>query len=85
MIVIYSKDNCPFCLQAEKLAEEKNFKYVVNKIGKDIPVNEFHDMFPNARTVPQIQNIDVNGNEYIGGYTEFKNWVLSRALEGMTL
>lgn len=85
MIVIYSKENCPYCERAIKLAKDSSMKYTVTKIGKDIPVNEFHDIFPNALTVPQIQNIDTNGNEYIGGYTEFKSWVLSNALGGMTL
>jgi glutaredoxin len=85
MIVIYSKENCPFCTRAVNLAEQKNLKYTVTKIGKDIPEKEFHEIFPNARTVPQIESIDYNGNEYIGGYAEFENWVLTKALGGMTL
>jgi len=85
MIVIYSKENCPFCVRAIKLAEDSGLKHTVMKIGVDIPTSEFHDTFPNARTVPQIQNVNSGGNEYIGGYTEFNSWVLSNALGGMTL
>jgi glutaredoxin len=85
MIVIYSKDNCPYCLRAIRLAEEKGFKHTIFKIGDNITQDDFLNKFPNARTVPQIENIVSEGNEYIGGYTEFESWVLSKALGGMTL
>lgn len=83
MIVIYSKENCPFCVQAIQLAEAKEIKHTIMKIGVDISTDDFHNMFPNARTVPQIHNVDVKGNEYIGGYKEFNNWVLSKAIGEM--
>lgn len=85
MIVIYSKDNCPFCIRAIALAENKKIKYTVLKIGDKITEKDFLDKFPNARTVPQIENVSSAGNEYIGGYAEFDHWVLSKALGGMTL
>lgn len=85
MIVIYSKDNCPFCIRAIALAENKKIKYTVLKIGDNITEKDFLDKFPNARTVPQIESVSSSGNEYIGGYAEFDHWVLSKALGGMTL
>ncbi len=85
MITIYSKNNCPFCVRAIKLAEDKGLKHTVFKIGDNITQEDFLSKFPNARTVPQIENITTGGNEYIGGYTEFESWILSKALGGMTL
>ncbi len=86
MIVIYSRDDCAYCARAIRLAEKKNVKHKVLKIGtEEISLNEFQQMFPNASTVPQIVNVEDNGNEYIGGYAEFDHWVLSKALGGITL
>ena len=85
MIVIYGKDNCPFCVKAKALAENRGFKYSYITIGRDMDTTEFTNMFPNARTVPQICNMTDNGSEYIGGFTEFESWALSKALGGMTL
>tara|TARA_B110000858_G_scaffold43493_1_gene49815 strand:- start:1151 stop:1411 length:261 start_codon:yes stop_codon:yes gene_type:complete len=86
MIVIYSRDDCAYCARAIRLAEKKNIKHTVYKIGTEkLSLHEFQEMFPNASTVPQIVNVDGDGNEYIGGYTEFDHWVLSKALGGITL
>ncbi len=71
-IEIYSKDNCPFCDKAVRLAQqlvqEAPNKYVVYKLGVDFEMEDMMKNFPNARTFPQIT---VNGKS-IGGYTEFE-------------
>lgn len=86
MIVIYSRDDCAYCARAIRLAEKKNIKHKVLKIGtEELTIYEFQKLFPNASTVPQIVNIDNGDNEYIGGYAEFDHWVLSKALGGITL
>tara|TARA_R100001198_G_scaffold93111_1_gene73333 strand:- start:646 stop:882 length:237 start_codon:yes stop_codon:yes gene_type:complete len=71
-IEIYSKDNCPFCDKAvriaQQLVQESPNKYVVYKLGVDFEMEDMMKNFPNARTFPQIT---VNGKS-IGGYTEFE-------------
>ena len=70
-IEIYSKDNCPFCDKAVRLAQqlvqEAPNKYVVYKLGVDFELHELLERAPTARTFPQIFIDDKN----IGGYTEF--------------
>ena len=70
-IVIYSKDNCSFCdkavRQAQQMVQESSNKYVVYKLGVDFEMEDMMNLFPSARTFPQI----VVDGKNIGGYTEF--------------
>ena len=54
MIMIYSKDNCPWCDRAKDLMNVKGEQYNEIKIGHDITREEFQEQFPNVRTVPYI-------------------------------
>jgi glutaredoxin len=63
-MVIYSKDNCPWCDRAKELMYSKNVEYREIKIGRDITRNEFMEQFPNVRTVPYI----IINEEVTGGY-----------------
>jgi glutaredoxin len=88
VIVIYSKDNCPFCEKAKALCEMKGYEYTTNKIGVDVQMDEFQELFPTARTVPQIvfKNGDRDETVHIGGYTELEQWSASREfIENMSL
>lgn len=64
--IVYTKDNCPYCVQAKHLLSKVGFEYSEVKIGVDITREEFLDTFPTAKTVPQI----ILNGERIGGYTE---------------
>ena len=70
-IEIYSKENCPYCDAAERIAQqmvqESHHKYTVYKLGVDFELHELLEKVPTARTFPQIF---IDG-ENIGGYTEF--------------
>ena len=68
VVEIYSKDNCPYCDMAIRLAEQHANLYRVFKLGEDFQRELMEVKFPNARTFPQI----IVDNEPIGGYTEFK-------------
>jgi glutaredoxin 3 len=53
MITIYSKNDCPYCVQAKKLLELKGIEYTEIRVdevpeAREFIVNEGH------RTVPQI-------------------------------
>lgn len=74
MILIYGKSGCPHCVEAKALAESKGLQYTYTSIGQDMMLEDFKELFPNARTVPQIIVDGVN----IGGYAEFREWVNSQ-------
>lgn len=64
--LIYSKDNCPFCVKAKYIFESQNIPYKEINIGRDITREEFLELFPDQKTVPLIF-IDT---QKIGGYSE---------------
>lgn len=67
-VVIYSKDNCVFCDKAVRLAFIKETKCTVKKLGVDFKMEDMMELFPTARTFPQI----IVDGKSIGGYTEFE-------------
>jgi glutaredoxin 3 len=67
-VVIYSKDNCVFCDKAVRLAFIKETKCTVKKLGVDFEMEDMMELFPTARTFPQI----IVDGKSIGGYTEFE-------------
>lgn len=66
MILVYTKDNCPYCVRAKALLSSRSMEYMERRIGIDVTRDEFLEAFPNARTVPQI----VFDGELIGGYDD---------------
>ena len=67
MIVIYGKDNCHWCQEAKKLADQYSLKYEYkNTLFQDYRTEMF-EKYPEAKTVPQIWWND----RHIGGYNEF--------------
>lgn len=71
MIEIYGKPMCPFCDKAKALCEVRGFKYTYKSLGTDYSKEELMEMFPNARTVPQIK---VHG-QAVGGYDAFAQYI----------
>jgi len=65
MIVVYSKNNCPFCVQAKNLLKNKGVQFEEIKIDEDQDAKEFI-LAQGHRTVPQIYK---NGDLLVeGGY-----------------
>ena len=69
-IEIYGKTFCPYCDKAKALCEREGFEYSYKELDKDFTREEFFNIFPTARTFPQIK---IDGND-IGGYTELEAW-----------
>ena len=69
--VIYTKDNCPHCVNAKKLLNSKKKTYQEMKIGEDLSREDFISIFPNVKTVPHII---INGDE-IGGFDKLNEWL----------
>lgn len=53
MITVYSKNNCPFCVQAKNLLKLKGLEYQEVKIDEDETAKQFI-VGEGHRTVPQI-------------------------------
>ena len=68
-IVIYSKDNCPNCLKVKNILNKFNPKII--SLEKDISREEFINIFPNTKTLPQV----VIDNKHIGGYNDVERWL----------
>lgn len=66
--VVWSKDNCPYCVQAKQLLSIKGIDYEEKKIGEGYTKEDLLEAVPTARSVPQIF---LNG-ELVGGFTELR-------------
>lgn len=66
MLTLYSKKNCPFCVQAANLLRSKNINFNEIKIDEDFEAREFI-LREGHRTVPQIY---LNDKLFVeGGFT----------------
>jgi glutaredoxin 3 len=53
MVTVYSKNNCPFCVQAKNLLKLKGVEYTEVKIDEDLSAKDFI-LSEGHRTVPQL-------------------------------
>lgn len=53
MLTLFSKKNCPFCVQAANLLRSKNISFTEVKVDEDFEAREFI-LQEGHRTVPQI-------------------------------
>lgn len=67
--IVWSKENCSFCVRAKSLLETKGIQYEERKLGSPWTKEQLLEAVPTAKTVPQI----FLDGEYIGGYTELVN------------
>ena len=70
-VEIYSKPQCPFCVQAKALAEREGHELTYKMLDEDFDRETLMETFPGARTFPQI----IVNDEKIGGFTEYKELV----------
>jgi glutaredoxin 3 len=75
-VEIYSKPQCPYCVQAKALAEREGYELTYKMLDEDFDRETLMETFPGARTFPQI----IVDGEKIGGYTEFKALVMREGL-----
>lgn len=73
-IQIYSKDQCPYCdmavRKAESLRDSNKAEFKVFKLGVDFTREQLFELFPNAKTFPQI----IIDDQSIGGYNQFEEY-----------
>lgn len=73
-IEIYTKDACPYCVQAKALINSKGWEYTehyINADSREVLIEQLTQRLGTPpRTVPQIFIDDKS----IGGYTELVAW-----------
>jgi glutaredoxin 3 len=65
---VWSKNACPFCVQAKALLESKGIEFEERNVSKDWTREQLLEAVPNARTLPQIFLDD----KLVGGFTELR-------------
>jgi glutaredoxin 3 len=70
-VIVYTKDNCPYCVKAKQLLSIKNVDYNEVVIGQDIIREDFMSLFPDVRTVPLI----IIDNVKVGGYEQLREYI----------
>ena len=72
MFEIYGTLNCVYCDMAKKLLAVYDKEYAfIDVVENDDITAAFFNKFPNVNQVPQI----TEGDQYIGGYNELKQWL----------
>jgi glutaredoxin len=66
--IVWSKDACPFCVQAKALLESRGIEFEERNVSKDWTREQLLEAVPTARTLPQI----FLDQAYIGGFTELR-------------
>lgn len=69
-ILIYTKDNCSYCVKAKSLLEARGLQYREVLLGKDILIEKFIEIYPGVRTAPFI----VIDGVKIGGFDKLQEW-----------
>ena len=78
MIEIYGKPACPFCDMAKALCETRRLPFKYFQLDTDFTREEVLEMFPGARTFPQIK---VNGTS-IGGKDQLVTYLEETGYNG---
>lgn len=66
--IVWSKDQCPYCVQAKALLESRGIEYEERNVSRDWTREQLLEAVPTARTVPQI----FLDGELVGGFTELR-------------
>jgi glutaredoxin len=71
--IVWSKDQCPYCVQAKNLLTSQGIDYEERNINEDYTKEQLLEAVPNARTLPQIFIDD----KLIGGFAELRQHLQS--------
>lgn len=66
--IVWSKDQCPFCVQAKALLESKGIEYEERNVSNDWTKEQLLEAVPTARTLPQI----FLDEDHVGGFNELR-------------
>ena len=68
---IFGKTDCIHCEKAKMLCSQKGIDFDYQELGKDFEMDLILEMFPGARTFPQI----IVDGKYIGGYDDLETFL----------
>ena len=69
--IVWSKDNCPFCVKAKRMLDLKGIRYEERNLSTgEWSREQLLEAAPNARTVPQIWMHGI----YVGGAQELEQY-----------
>jgi len=66
--IVWSKDQCPYCVQAKALLESRGIEYEERNVSQDWTKEQLLEAVPTARTLPQI----FLDQEHVGGFNELR-------------
>ena len=66
--IVWSKDQCPYCVQAKALLESRGIEYEERNINNGWDKEDLLAAVPTARTLPQI----FLDEQLVGGFTELR-------------
>jgi glutaredoxin 3 len=66
--IVWSKNQCPFCVQAKALLESRGIEFEERNVQTDWTREQLLAAVPTARTLPQIFLDD----KLVGGFTELR-------------
>ena len=76
-IIIYSKDNCGYCVKAKSLLNNLGLTYTEKKIENFLTTEAlFEEIGKQVRSMPQIK---INGN-LVGGYNQLIEYLIDKKL-----
>jgi glutaredoxin len=55
--ILYSKPNCPACVQLKAKLTSEGVDFVEVHLGTDITIEAFKDKFPTVRSVPHVVDV----------------------------
>jgi len=71
-VVIYTKDDCNWCVKAKQLMNQIGMKYTERKLGVDYTREDLRDIIPENLPL-KVPQIFVDSHR-IGGYEDFAEW-----------
>jgi thioredoxin reductase (NADPH) len=76
-VILYSKDNCDYCVKAKSLLNNLGLTYTEKKIENFLTTEAlFEEIGKQVRSMPQIK---ING-ELIGGYNQLIEYLIDKKL-----
>lgn len=77
-VIVWSKDQCPYCDQAKALLTQRDITFEERKIGDGYTREDLLESVPAARSVPQIV---INGST-VGGYDQLRKYIEETGFNG---
>lgn len=70
-VIVWSKENCPSCIKAKTLLDNRKIPFELRTVGVDWTREQLLESVPTARSVPQVV---ING-QVIGGYEQLAEYI----------